>query len=245
MEVLIGFFIAVAIGLSGVGGGTLTAPVLLLFLDVPVEIAVGTALLYAFFAKIPAGLVYLRQGQVDGRTLGYLLLGGLPAAAVGSLALSALKSERDLVLLVIGVTVLICALANLYLTLHKDFRPRVLHPVWLVLGAAFIGVEMGFSSAGAGALGTLLLLSGTRLSPKTVVGTDIWFGLGLGLVGGGLHAALGQVDPILLLKLGLGGLLGSWSGAFLAQYIAQRPFRLGLLCWLLFIGSHLVLKGVR
>ncbi|RIH88887.1 Sulfite exporter TauE/SafE [Meiothermus luteus] len=245
MEILIGFLIAVAIGLSGVGGGTLTAPVLLLFLDVPVEVAVGTALLYAFFAKIPAGLVYLRQGQVDRRTLGLLLLGGIPAAAVGSLALGALKSQRELVLVVIGATVLLCALANLYLTFRKDFRPKVLRPVWLVLGAAFIGLEMGFSSAGAGALGTLLLLSGTRLGPKAVVGTDIWFGLGLGLVGGGLHAALGQVDPTLLLKLGLGGLLGSLTGALLAQHVAQRPFRVGLLFWLIFVGSHLVLKGVR
>ena len=245
MEVLIGFLIALSIGLSGVGGGTITAPVLMLFLGVPAEIAVGTALFFAIFAKVPAGVVYLRQRQVNFKALGLMLLGGLPAVAVGSLLLGALKDHKNIVLMVIGVTVMVCTLINLALTVFKDCKPRNFHPLWIVLSTAFIGLEMGFSSAGAGALGTLLLMSGTRLSPREVVGTDIWFGLALAIVGGGLHAALGQVDFALLLKIATGGLFGSLAGVYLAQQISQRPFRLGLLAWLMFIGSQLVLGNVR
>jgi hypothetical protein len=245
LEVLVGFLIAVSIGLSGIGGGTVTAPVLMLFLGIPAEVAVGTALLFAIFAKVPAGLVYLRAKQVDYRVLGILLLGGLPAVTTGSLLLGSLKEYKHIVLVVIGATVIFCTLINLALTLYKHFRPKVFHPAWLVFGSAFIGLEMGFSSAGAGALGTLLLLSGTRLSPRQAVGTDIWFGLALAVVGGGLHAALGQVNYPLLFKIAAGGLLGSLTGAWLAGRVAQRPFRLGLLFWLMFIGSNLVLRSVR
>lgn len=242
LEILLGFAIAVSIGLTGVGGGTLTAPVLILFLGIAPEVAVGTALLFSLFAKVPAGLVYLARRQVNLRALGWLLAGGVPAVAAGSLLLGALKGHKDAVLVVIGLTIVAVALINLFLTARR-VRPRQLHPAWVVLAAAFIGLEVGFSSAGAGALGTLLLMSGTRLTPKEVVGTDIWFGLTLAAVGGGLHAALGQTDFPLLLKIAAGGLLGSLAGAWLAQRVAQRPFRLGLLLWLVFIGSHLVLRG--
>jgi hypothetical protein len=245
LEVLIGFLIALSIGISGVGGGTITAPVLMLFLGVAAEVAVGTALLFAIFAKVPAGLVYLQHKQVDFGVLGMLLLGGLPAVAVGGLLLSSLKEYQHIVLLVIGTTVIFCTVINLALTLYRRFKPKAFRPIWLVLSSAFIGLEMGFSSAGAGALGTLLLLSGTRLTPRQVVGTDIWFGLALAIVGGGLHAALGQINYALLVKIAAGGLLGSFAGAWLAGRVAQRPFRLGLLFWLMFIGSNLVLKGVR
>jgi uncharacterized membrane protein YfcA len=242
LEVLVGFVIALSIGLSGVGGGTITAPVLILFLGIPAEVAVGTALLFSVFAKIPAGLVYFARKQVNLRALTWLLAGGVPAVAAGSLLLGSLKSHKDTVLLVIGLTIIAVALINLALT-FKKIRPRSLHPAWIVLIAAFIGLEVGFSSAGAGALGTLLLMSATRLAPKEVVGTDICFGLILSAIGGGLHAALGQADFALLLKIAAGGLLGSLAGVWLAQRIAQRPFRLGLLLWLMFIGSHLVLRS--
>ncbi|WP_027882885.1 sulfite exporter TauE/SafE family protein [Meiothermus rufus] len=241
-EVLIGFFIALTIGLTGVGGGTITAPVLILFLGLPPEVAVGTALLFSFIAKVPAGAIYWARGLVEPRALGLLLLGGIPAVVAGSLLLNQLKSQKDLVLAVIGATIIIVALFNLLLT-HR-FSPRRFPPWAIVSLAGFIGLEVGFSSAGAGALGTLLLLNGTRLAAQKVVGTDIWFGLALSGIGGGLHAALGQTDGPLLLKLALGGLLGSVSGAFLAQRLSQRPFRIGLLLWLVFIGGNLIYRSI-
>ncbi len=243
MAFLIGLAIAFAIGITGVGAGTITAPLLILLLGLPPEVAVGTALLFGFVVKVPAGGVYLLRGQVDGKALGRLLFGGIPGVLLGSLLMASLKGMRDLVLLAVGLTVLLSAGLGLWRSLKGGFpgreRPGLLAP------AAFgIGLEVGFSSAGAGALGTLLLFHATRLTPQKVVGTDILFGLVLALLGGGVHLAFGQVDKELLLGLVGGGALGAGLGALLATWLPREPLRRALLVWLLFIGGQLVYRGV-
>lgn len=243
MAFALGFIIAFAIGVTGVGAGTVTAPLLILFLGLPPEVAVGTALLFGFLAKVPAGGVYLLRGEVDGKALGRLLLGGIPGVVLGSLLLAALEGARGLVLLAVGFTVLLSAGLGLFRSLKGGVRGRA-RPWLLPLAAFGIGLEVGFSSAGAGALGTLLLLYATRLSPQKVVGTDILFGLVLALLGGGVHLALGQVDRELLLGLVGGGVLGGAAGALLATRLPQEPLRRALLLWLLLIGGQLVYRGV-
>ncbi|WP_114314144.1 sulfite exporter TauE/SafE family protein [Thermus caldifontis] len=243
MAFLLGFLIAFAIGITGVGAGTVTAPLLILAVGVPPEVAVGTALLFGFLVKVPAGLVYLLRGQLAGRALGLLLAGGLPGVLLGSLLLVHLKGAKDLVLLLVGLTVVLSAGIGLYRTL-QGFLPSKERPQLLPPGGFGIGLEVGFSSAGAGALGTLLLLYATRLSPQQVVGTDILFGLVLALMGGGVHLLFGQVASDLLLPLSLGGMLGAALGALLATWVPKKPFRVALLLWLLFIGTQLVYRGV-
>ena len=207
MAFLLGFLIAFAIGVTGVGAGTVTAPLLILALGLPPEVAVGTALLFGFLVKVPAGAVYLLRRQVDARALLRLLLGGVPGVLLGSLLLTQLKGAKDLVLLLVGLTVVLSAGLGLWRGLKGVGRGR--ERPWLLPPAAFgIGLEVGFSSAGAGALGTLLLLHATRLSPQKVVGTDLLFGLVLALLGGGVHLAFGQVAPSLLLALASGGVAG-------------------------------------
>jgi len=87
MEILLGFAIAVAIGLTGVGGGVLTAPLLIVCLGMPATQAVGTALLFVAAVKIFAVPVYLYRRQVDWRTLASMLAGGVPGVVAGSLLL--------------------------------------------------------------------------------------------------------------------------------------------------------------
>jgi uncharacterized membrane protein YfcA len=244
MAFLLGFLIAFVIGITGVGAGSITVPLLILGLDLSPEIAVGTALLFGFLVKLPAGAVYLFRRQVAGRVLGLLLLGGLPGVLLGSLLLVHLiKGAKDMVLLLVGLTVVVSAGLGLYrslarLTLSRE-RP------WLLPPAAFgIGLKVGFSSSGAGTLGSLLLLYATRLTPQQVVGTTILFGLVLSLVGGGVNLYFGQVDPKLLLSLSLGGIVGASLGALVATRVPKQPFRVALLLWLLFIGAQLVWRGV-
>ena len=243
MAFLLGFLIAFAIGVTGVGAGTVTAPLLILALGLPPEVAVGTALLFGFLVKVPAGAVYLLRRQVDARALLRLLLGGVPGVLLGSLLLTQLKGAKDLVLLLVGLTVVLSAGLGLWRGLKGVGRGR--ERPWLLPPAAFgIGLEVGFSSAGAGALGTLLLLHATRLSPQKVVGTDLLFGLVLALLGGGVHLAFGQVAPSLLLALASGGVAGGLLGALSAPRLPAEPFRLALLLWLVFVGAQLVYRGV-
>jgi uncharacterized membrane protein YfcA len=99
-----------------------------------------------------------------------------------------------------------------------------------------IGAGVGFSSSGAGALGTVMLLSLTSLSAPQVVGTDLAFGLGVTLVGSGIHLFTGKFAAGLLIKLVIGGVLGALFGSWLAPKIPNRWLRFGLSLWLFFIG---------
>jgi len=249
MEAVVGFLIALMIGLTGVGGGTLTVPVLILFLGIPTAEAVGTALTFSALVKIPACVVYLRQKKADFRVLRYLLLGGLPGVVLGSLTLGRLEGAglKDLVLIAVGVTIAVTAALNLARLLRGDGerdppaqdRSRLLP--WLTLP---IGLEVGFSSAGAGALGTLILLYFTPLAASQIVGTDLLFGMALSTVGGGLHLGMGDWNRALFLRLVAGGIPGALAGARLATVLPARTLRVALLIWLVYLGSQLLYRGI-
>jgi hypothetical protein len=249
METIIGFFIAFAIAVTGVGAGTITAPVLMLFVGVEPAVAVGTALLFSLVVKIPAGLSYWRKKKVDVPTLALMAAGGMPGVLVGTQLLGRLSETPELKAILIGavgVIVLFSAFVNIYMmTRGVDLSAhhatlRKLIPLFTFV----IGAEVGFSSAGAGALGTLLLFSTTGLFACTVVGTDIIFGLILSAVGGGIHLGMGNVDPGLLLPLSVGGVFGALAGVRFAAKVPTRPLRYALLGWLVFIGSQLLYRGV-
>src|SRR5579863_9332539 len=222
VEFLLGFAIAILIGLTGVGGGVITAPVLTLFLGVPPVQSVGTALVFTAVVKAVVAPVYLFRRQVNFRVLALLLAGGLPGVLLGSYVLNRLgAAQRSGPLLgVLGVTVVSLALLNLYhfskkrgAELPRD-RSR-----WLPLIAFPIGAEVGFSSAGAGALGSLVLMTLAPISTAAVVGTDVLFGLGLSLAGGGISLGLGNYQGALALKMCLGGVAGAFVGANLLSLL--------------------------
>ncbi len=249
MEILAGFLIAVMIGLTGVGGGVLTVPILILFLGVSTAQAVGTALTFSALVKLPACVVYLRQQRVDFRVYKLMLLGGLPGVVAGSLTLGRLEGAglKDLVLIVVGVTIAATAALNLVRLLRSNgereapARDRSRLLPWLTLP---IGLEVGFSSAGAGALGTLVLLYFTPLAAAHVVGTDLLFGMTLSAVGGGLHLGIGDWNQALFLRLIAGGLPGAFLGARLATVLPGRALRVALLLWLVYLGSQLLYRGI-
>jgi len=244
MEVLLGFAIAVAISLTGVGAGTLSTPLLILLLRVPPAAAVGTALAFSAIVKIASVPFYAARRQVNFNVLKLLLLGGLPGVIVGSLLLDHIKnaSRQNAVYAMLGAFIVVTALVRLY----RVFRPAAnaiskdrsrLIP-WLALP---IGAEVGFSSAGAGALGSLLLLGMTPLTAAEVVGTDLCFGLGLSIAGGAIHIGAGNYDLALLIKMSIGGIFGAITGSALATRINQRALRIGLLLVLILLGCRLAL----
>src|ERR1700728_1079750 len=116
MEILAGFLIALAIGVTGVGAGSITAPVLILFFHQSAPDAVTTALVFGTVVKLIATPFYMARGQVNYKILGYLLLGGLPAVLAGSFLLNSMdKSHLNTpVLLIVGITVVISAAATLW-----------------------------------------------------------------------------------------------------------------------------------
>jgi uncharacterized membrane protein YfcA len=243
MEYLLGFLIATMIGLTGVGGGVITAPLLTLFLGLPPAEAVGTALVFSAVVKFAAAPLYLIRKQVNFKVLGLLLAGGLPGVLAGSFVLQRLNANqrKGPLLAVLGGTVIVMALVNLYRsTLLKDAsKPAKDHSKWLPLIALPIGAEVGFSSAGAGALGSLVLMTMTTITVGQVVGTDVLFGLGLSMVGGGISIGAGNYQAALAIKLSIGGLAGAFVGANLLSILPSRPLRVALSLWLVSMGGQL------
>ena len=242
MEILLGFVIALMISLTGVGAGSMTTPLLILMLGVAPATAVGTALTFGAIVKIASVPVYALRRQVNFHILRLLLAGGLPGVLLGALVMNQLKQGgySRILYFVLGSLIVSVSLFHL----HRMFRPRPEsahrerpHLLWSL--ALPIGAEVGFSSAGAGALGSLLLLSFTRLTAAEVVGTDLCFGLGLSAVGSLIQVGQGNFDGLLLAKLVAGGLCGAFTGTLLAGRIAQRPLRVGLLLMLVVLGFQL------
>lgn len=248
MEIVLGFIIAVAIGVTGVGAGVITAPVLILFLHVSPVRAVGTALVFSTAVKLLVVPMQIYRKQVDYRILGYLLAGGIPGVLAGSLILAKLnaKGSQGILYAALGSTIVIMAALNLYRMWLRPVRntSRDLSR-WLPAVALPIGAEVGFSSAGAGAVGSLALLWLTPLSAARVVGTDLFFGLCLSLIGGGFQFSAGNYDLAILIQLVIGGVFGAFAGTYLAAVTPQRAFRIVLSIWLITLGVQLCWSGVR
>jgi uncharacterized membrane protein YfcA len=116
---------------------------------------------------------------------------------------------------------------------------------WLPWIVPPIGFAVGFSSAGAGALGTVALMRFTRLMPAEVVGTDLAFGLLLSIFAGGIHASMTGVPWGMLLKLLLGGVPAVLIGTQLTTVVSPRKMRLALCVWLIYIGAQLSWRAIQ
>lgn len=240
MDFVIGFFIAIVIALSGVGAGVITAPLLILFLHVPVEVAVSTALAYSAIVKLVIVPVQVIRKQVNYRVLGVMLLGGLPGVIIGSILFKhvATHGPKAVLYFVLGAIIIITSGWHLFRHFHPTgiMRPAADRFKWIATIMLPIGAEVGFSSSGAGALGTLSLLSFTSLTTAQVVGTDLAFGLVIALVGTGVHMIGGSYDSLLLTKLAIGGVIGGILGSGAAPKIPNRKLRFALSLWLMVIG---------
>jgi hypothetical protein len=135
-------------------------------------------------------------------------------------------------------------LLNSFRQKKQNTDPRDRSPLlsWLMLP---VGAEVGFSSAGAGALGSAALLSLTPLLPARVVGTDIAFGFIISLIGSGAHWFSHASNPELLLQLIAGGIGGAISGTILSTRVPRRPLRFALWVWLLILGGQFLVNSYQ
>ena len=246
MEFLAGFLIALAIGVTGVGAGSITAPILILFFHQSARDAVTTALVFGTVVKLIATPIYMARGQVNWSVLKWTALGGLPAVLIGSLVLGFLdqKALSRPVLIIVGITVLLTAAGTLWRSIVPKIHAKPVPGKWLPWIVAPIGFEVGFSSAGAGALGTLVLMRFTSLLPAEVVGTDLAFGLLLSVFAGGIHIAMSGLPWPMLWKLLAGGVPAVLIGTQLVTVVSPRKMRFALCLWLVYIGGQLSWRGI-
>jgi uncharacterized membrane protein YfcA len=249
-----GFIVGLVVGVTGVGGGSLMTPLLVLVFGVAPVTAVGTDLLFAAVTKAGGGWAHARRGNVDWSLVAWLAAGSVPASAATLILLHFFVPHPGrlsaIVSVALGIALILTACSLVFRDKLHAWAARRAHANidrastarrTLITGAV-LGVLVTVSSVGAGALGvTALFFLYPGLAAARIVGSDIAHAVPLTLVAGLGHAAAGVVDWKLLLALLIGSLPGIWLGSSLSQRIPERVLRTGLAAMLLLIGSKLAL----
>ncbi len=250
---LAGFAVGVLVGMTGVGGGSLMTPLLIIAFGVHPATAVGTDLFFAAATKTGGTLFHGFARTIDWRVVLRLAMGSVPATALTLLVLYFLdikgSAAQELITVVLSTALFATALVlifhkqllKLYAARVGELAPEKTFRLTVTTGAV-LGVLVSISSVGAGALGvTALLALYPRLPLVRIVGSDIAHAVPLTLLAGVGHWVLGSVDGSLLGSLLFGSLPGIFLGSYVAGRIPETVLRLILATTLLLIAIRLVL----
>ncbi len=256
LNVVAGLLVGIIVGITGVGGGSLMSPLLILLFGVAPATAIGTDLWFAAITKSVGGYIHHRHASVDLGVVRLLAIGSIPAAILvglwlgysegGRFTSQTLATALGSVLVLTAVTTLFRAqIAKHVRTLAIRSNPRFLafKTIATVFAGAILGTMVTLTSVGAGALGAtiLMILYPRRLSLRRLVGTDIAHAVPIAFVGGIVHAVVGTVDLELLAMLLLGSLPGIIIGSKVAALMNEKIVQTILAIVLLIAGMKLLL----
>ncbi|WP_257263288.1 sulfite exporter TauE/SafE family protein [Endozoicomonas sp. ONNA2] len=236
-----------AVGLTGIGGGSLMTPLLLMF-GFPAHIAIGTDLMYAAITKSTGVIVHHHQKSIDWTLVKTLCAGSLPATAL-TIVLLKFFFDRSadyspILTLCLGIMLTLTALSLLTSPFLKKRQlcgvsmipPEYQTPLTFIVGF-FLGVLVTLSSVGAGALGTAaIVLLYPLLKPVKVVGSDLAHAVPLTLLAGFGHIWLGNVDFALLGSLLIGSIPAIYAGTRVGMKLSDTFMRIILAIILLGLG---------
>lgn len=250
---LAGLLVGLLVGMTGVGGGSLMTPILVLAFGFHPATAVGTDLLYAAATKSVGTAVHGAGGSIEWRVVRRLGYGSVPAAVATLVVLGhfgiGLDATGRVIGLTLGYALIATAIAIVFRTqlIARFSRARSPRPEGRVVGltialGAMLGVLVSLSSVGAGALGmTMLLILYPELPTKRLVGSDIAHAVPLTLIAGAGHWLLGSVDFALLGSLLLGSIPGVIGGSLIANRVSEKVLRPVLAMTLAVVGIKLVM----
>jgi uncharacterized membrane protein YfcA len=255
---LIGFGLGVGVlvGMTGIGGGSLMTPMLILVFGVTPVTAIGSDLAYAAITKTVGGAKHWRQHTVDLRLSSWMALGSVPAAVFGVWVLSLLEEWAnrdfdDLLLTILACALLLTGAATLVRAFLKSMQERerdtipmeTRHKVAAVVLGACVGFVLGVTSAGSGALIAVGLILLFRLSPQRVVGTDVFHAAILLWAAGLAHVSAGNVDFGLVGTILIGSIPGVWLGSHWSVRVEPAVLRTTLAVVLIGAGLALLIKA--
>jgi uncharacterized protein len=244
LVIVFGLGVGVLIGLTGIGGGSLMTPLLILFAGVPPVVAIGTDLAYGAITKTLGGWRHVRNGTVDLGVSKWLAIGSVPGSIAGVLIVEVLHerygdSFNATLLSIVAAALFVVAISILARALFT--MPREHESVALTtrarVGATGIGlvlgVILGITSVGSGALVGLALIMVFRLTPHRVVGTDVFHAAVLLWAAGLAHVVAGNVDYGLMANILVGSVPGVIAGERLARSVPAGGLRPALGCAML------------
>jgi uncharacterized protein len=247
-----GFFVGALVGVTGVGGGSLMTPVLILLFGVAPATAVGTDLLFAAATKTMGSVVHGINKTIDWRIVRRLALGSIPATALTLIMLSWLKASAggtgQLITAVLSLALLLTAGALIArgkifeLYAHRLDRLGDRTTARLTVGMGLmLGVLVTLSSVGAGAIGvTALVLLYPRIPIARIVGSDIAHAVPLTLIAGLGHGAMGSIDTHTLMSLLAGSFPGILIGSLISARVPDVALRYVLAAVLIVVGGKLL-----
>lgn len=255
--ILFGLGVGILVGATGMGGGALMTPLLILLFGVKPVVAVGTDLAYAAVTKTVGGLRHLMKGTVYRRMATWLAVGSCPGALVGVYVLGVLRDAygegfNDLLIVLIsgallltGLLILVRALVltEAHLRERRHLVMETRHKVAAVALGFTIGVVLGMTSAGSGTLIAVGLIVGFRLTPHRVVGTDVAHAAVLLWVASAAHLVSGNVDLALAGTILIGSVPGVWMGTNLSTRLPADALRPALAIVLVASGLALLSKA--
>jgi len=248
-----GFAVGVLVGLTGVGGGSLMTPLLILLFGIHPATAVGTDLLYAAVTKTAGSAVHGFNRSIDWRVVRRLATGSVPMTVVTILALSQVGIDspmvREVITAVLTVALLVTAAALVFReTIIARYAARVsamperqIAIITVIVGGV-LGVLVSITSVGAGAIGvTALILLYPKLPTTRIVGSDIAHAVPLTLAAGIGHWFLGSINVDVLVSLLVGSVPGIVIGSYAALRIPETALRLVLAGTLIIVATKLAL----
>ncbi len=250
--IIAGFVVGFLVGLTGVGGGSLMTPILMIFFHIKPALAVGTDLLYASITKSVGIFAHGKLGNIDWRIVKLLAAGSVPASFAtifflrsinvdSTEAISTIKFSLGIALIITSVAVFLQTKLMSLLSKESLIPEKYVASSTVILGIVLGGL-VTLTSVGAGALGvTALIVLYPHKKITTIVGTDIAHAVPLTLVAGLGHASLGTVDYSLLGTLLIGSIPGIYIGSHLSAKVAEHWIRIALAAILIYVGFKLVL----
>jgi uncharacterized protein len=253
-----GFVVGILVGLTGVGGGALMTPILILLFGVRPTLAVGTDLAYASVTKLVGAIQYLRRGQVNFPYVRWLVVGSVPATIATIWVVSPWMADAGIDLeqvttRALGAMLVVVAcltlteplvyggrLRNSRFIRSHAVKTRFKEPI-LVVGGIVIGAGVGLTSVGSGSLLMAILLLVSELDILVLIGTDIVHAMILIAAAGTAHWVRGNVEFRLVATLLVGSVPGAWVGSHLSPYVPRSILRMGLALVLGATGLKLVM----
>ena len=247
---LFGFVVGLLVGLTGMGGGILMTPLLMLGLGLPATAAVGTDLAYGLFTKIAGSWQHARQGTVDMKLVRTLAVGSVPASVLAVAIVGWLEREHGAGLeqglaRAVGAALIVASALLAWRALAPG-DPRT-HDIdhrraAIIAVGAVGGFLVGFTSVGSGSVIMALLVFFVPLQPRTLVGSDVVHGAILVGVAAAGHALLGNVDVVLAAQLLVGSIPGVLIGSRLTLRTPRRILQGALALLLVLSGLRLLIR---
>lgn len=249
--ILLGFLVGTAVGLTGVGGGAIMTPLLIMYTDLKIASIIAVDLIFASITKLSAAYTHSKNKNIDWFVLRRMWFGSIPAATlVIFLVFKTHLFSLDFIMPVIGIILIISGILmgvsheshsyakKLRLKFPEQFKNFQKHLT--IIGGSFIGALVAMTSIGAGAIGAIMLraLYPLRMNPKKLVGTDTIHAVPIALIAGIGYTSFGYLDTKTLICLLAGSLPGSFFGAHLTNKVKPHWVKV-------FLGIAITASGLK